>query len=182
MAKDSFPTLSRVVIENSVSDNWHSAVNEWAVIGLEEDPRGQGECVCGQLDLVKLFTIRNLLNDIELHPIGSSCVNLFGRADLDMQVEVFARLLRLKTDILDKKRIELTSEFFSRNVLRYLYEEGAFPDNQYNRWDGENDYQFLLDMFNKRNKEAISDKQARKIYGLLRYTVKPFILRDPNLK
>lgn len=56
-----------------------------------------------------------------------------------------------------------------------LYEEGAFAPNKYNRYDGTNDYQFMLDMFNKRNKSEITEQQHRKIRGLIAYSIKPFL-------
>ena len=46
--------------------------------------------------------------------------------------------------------IELTSEYFTRKLLRYLYDNDAFEPNQYNGFIAYKDYQFLLDMFNKR--------------------------------
>lgn len=61
------------------------------------------------------------------------------------------------------ERIELTSKYFSKKLLYALYEEGAFAPNKYNRYDGTNDYQFMLDMFNKRNKSEITEQQHRKI-------------------
>ena len=73
------------------------------------------------------------------------------------------------------ERIELTSKYFSKKLLYALYEEGAFAPNKYNRDDGTNDYQFMLDMFNKRNKSEITEQQHRKIRGLIAYSIKPFL-------
>ena len=174
MVADSYERLKAVVASASVSDDFQTAVLEWNVVELEENSRGDGECVCGQQNLVKMFTIRNHLNDAELFPIGSQCVNHFGRADLDLQVAVFSDLLSLRKSILAGERITLTSEYFSRELLRWLYEEGAFPEDA-NGYGGEKDYLFLLKMFNKRIKEDITDGQARKIFVLLTYKVKPFV-------
>lgn len=57
--------------------------------------------------------------------------------------------------------MSLSSELFSRKLLRWLYEEGAF-DTEYNDYDGEDDYEFMLKMFNKRDKDSISLKQDKK--------------------
>lgn len=73
------------------------------------------------------------------------------------------------------ERIELTSKYFSKKLLLALYEEGAFAPNQYNGYDGKNDYQFMLDMYNKRNKSNITEQQHRKIRGLIAYSIKPFL-------
>lgn len=35
--------------------------------------------------------------------------------------------------------------------------------------------QFMLDMFNKRNKSEITEQQHRKIRGLIAYSIKPFL-------
>ena len=67
------------------------------------------------------------------------------------------------------------SKYFSKKLLYALYEEGAFAPNKYNRYDGTNDYQFMLDMFNKRNKSEITEQQHRKIRGLIAYSIKPFL-------
>jgi len=178
----SFDALVRVVVASSVSNSWNAAVGEWTVIELEEDPAGRGVCICGQTGLVKLFTIRNDQNDSLLFPIGSVCVNQFGRTDLDRQVNLFGDLLTLRNAIRAQEDVTLTSSYFSRAVLDYLYTEGAFTPDQWNRGEGENDYDFLLKMFNKRNKDSLSRPQQWKITMLLQQKVLPFVLADQRLK
>jgi hypothetical protein len=175
MTADSFETLKRVVESESVAGAFFNAVLEWDVVELEEHPTADGVCVCGQQNLVKMFTIRNHSNGAELFPIGSHCVNHFGREDLNLQVTVFSDLLSLRKSILAGERIMLTSEHFSRAVLKWLFDEGAFPADQWNGYDGENDYLFLIDMFNKRHKDALSRKQEGKIYQMLKWKVIPFV-------
>jgi hypothetical protein len=102
-------------------------------------------------------------------------VNHFGRADLDLQVTVFSDLFSLRKSILAGDRITLTAEHFSRAVLKWLLDEGAFPADEWNKYDGKSDYKFLLKMFNKQNKDQISQKQEGKIYQMLRYKVIPFV-------
>ena len=80
------------------------------------------------------------------------------------------------------ERIELTSKYFSKKLLLALYEEGAFAPNQYNGYDGKNDYQFMLDMYNKRNKSNITEQQHRKIRGLIAYSIKPFLRKRLKYK
>ena len=110
-----------------------------------------------------------------LYPIGSSCIEKFERDDLDYEVDVQMDMYRLAHAMERGERIELTSKYFSKNLLYALYEEGAFAPNKYNRYDGTNDYQFMLDMFNKRNKSEITEQQHRKIRGLIAYSIKPFL-------
>lgn len=125
MASESFGRLVRAVLNASESDAWGTAVMEWQVTDLEEDPAGNGECVCGQLDLVQLFTIRNTHNGSELHPIGSTCVKKFGRADLNRELTLFSDLLLLRHAVDRGKRIVLTSDYFSRAMIEHFRDEGV---------------------------------------------------------
>lgn len=175
MTTDSFRSLVSAVVASSQAGSWRAAVQEWVVTDVEDDPDQQGICVCGQTGLGQLFTIKNRLNGAELFPIGSVCVNKFEQADLDRQVTVFAELLTLRKAIREGKTISLTSEFFSRALLEYFFHQDVFQPNQWNGQDAENDYEFLVDMFNKRDKDAISTKRKAKIYMLLKTTVLPFV-------
>lgn len=182
MTTESFDALVGAVVASSVSGSWAAAVLEWDVTELEEDPAGEGICVCGQTGLVKLFTIRNRHNGAELYPIGSVCVNQFGVEVLDRQVSVFSQLLALRTAIRANENVTLTSEYFSRAVLEHLYFSDAFTPDQWNGGDGENDYEFLTKMFNKRNKDDITAPQRRKISALLNQKVLPFIAAHERLR
>ncbi|MFV4914960.1 hypothetical protein PFZ49_15895 [Microbacterium lacticum] len=181
MSTANFPTLVRAVVSSSVSDSWDVAKTEWDVAEVEEDPSADGICVCGQMGLASLFTIKNKRNGSELFPIGSTCVNQFGRSDLNSQLTVLSDLLKLRAAIRERKAIALDSELFSRAMLEDLYEAGAFTPDQYNGGDGGNDYDFLLKMFNKRNKDDITRPQRNKISVLLNKKVIPFVLEDPRL-
>ena len=150
-------------------------VGEMEIGDCEEDEEHASECVCGKENLRYLFTIRNRETGRSLYPIGSSCIEKFERDDLDYEVDVQMDMYRLAHAMERGERIELTSKYFSKKLLYALYEEGAFAPNKYNRYDGTNDYQFMLDMFNKRNKSEITEQQHRKIRGLIAYSIKPFL-------
>lgn len=182
MTIESFDTLVGAVIAASKARNWSKAVGEWEVVELEEDPAARGICICGQTGLVKLFTIRNRLNSSTLYPIGSVCVNKFEQEELDRQIDLFSSLYSLRNAIRDGQAIALTSDYFTRAILEYLFVNDAFPPNHWNGNDGENDYEFLLKMFNKRDKDAITDPQNRKVYMLLQRKIIPFVQRDPRLR
>jgi hypothetical protein len=182
MTTGSFDALVSAVIAASVANTWSTAVGEWEVVQLEEDLTGHGVCVCGQNNLVKLFTIRNAKNGSTLYPIGSTCVNQFGRAELNRQVDLLSGLLTLRAAVRERRQIILTSDFFSRAMLEYFFFEGVFTSDQWNFGDGERDYDFLLKMFNKRNKEDISRAQNAKIYMLLTRKVLPFVEADLRLQ
>ncbi len=182
MSVDSFQSLVQAVVASSRSNVWAVAVNEWQIVDLEEDSSGTGVCVCGQQNLVKLFTIRNELNGSELFPIGSVCVNKFGRADLDRDVDLLSGLHALRKAILDASEIPLTSEYFSRAMLEDFFFHDVFTPDQWNRGDGESDYEFLVKMFNKRNKDSITSRQHYKIHMLLQEKVFPAVLADDRLR
>lgn len=181
MAVNSFETLKRVIEASSIAGDFYHAVQEWNVTSVDEHPSSEGECVCGQQHLLYMYTIQNQHTGQPLEYIGSQCVRHFQRGDLNLQVTVFRGLFDLRKKILAGDHISLTSECFSRGILGWLYEEGAFRANRFNSYDGGKDYQFLLDMFNKHNKDEISQGQQNKINGLLRFTVKKFVLEHPAL-
>lgn len=179
MSSHNFEALRAAVISRSASGRWAEAVEEWQVESVEEDAQAEGTCVCGKTNLVYLYTIYNPGTDETLFPIGSSCINLFEVADLKSTVAVLRGLFDLRAAFAAGKRVTLDTEHFSRALLADLLQSGAFPANEYNRSNGENDYKFLLDMFNQRH--AFTTKEAQKIWVLINRTIKPFVLADPRL-
>ena len=131
-------------------------------------------CICGKEHLFYLFTIENKLNGNQLFPIGSSCIKKFGRDDLDEEASVREQMFKLLHVVENNQFISLSPELFSRKLLRKLYEEGAF-DSEYNDYDGFYDYEFMLKMFNKRDKSSIAPKQQRKIRALIVASIRPFL-------
>ncbi len=160
--------LVQAVLEASVADNWKEAVGEWEISDCEEDLSGKVSCICGKEHLRYLFTIRNLENGNRLFPIGSSCIQRFERTELREEADVFIQKHRLYDAVESGTFLTLSPEFFSRKLLAALCQEGAFPPSRYNDFDGCNDYQFLLDMFNKRKRSTITPGQHRKIRALMR--------------
>lgn len=168
-----FKALQQLVVASSVSKTWGTAVLEWTVVDLEEDPSGQGICVCGHPNLVQMYTIENVRNGDQLYPIGNVCVRKFGRRDLISEATLFSQIQNLRKAI--NTGLDAFPEYFSRAMLKYLNSEGLFtPD----RWDDDGGYEFLLKMFNKRNQDEITSSQRRKIHALLTSKVFPFILSD----
>ncbi|MFC3297885.1 hypothetical protein [Clavibacter michiganensis] len=147
--------------------------------GLENDPAGRGVCVCGKTGLVYLYTINNLHTRQSLFPIGSVCVDLFEVAELTADVSVLRGLFELRSAFEGGMRVTLAGEYFTRALLADLWENGAFPSNEYNRGNGENDYKFLLDMFNSRHEP--STRENKKIWVLINKAIKPFVLTDERL-
>lgn len=166
--------LTAKVIERSESKYWKDAVTEWKIDDCEEDESCSSECICGKENIKYLYTIRNILNGNTLFPIGSSCIKKFNRTDMNEEISLRESTFKLLHAVEDNKYLSLSTELFSRKLLKWLYEQGAF-DTPYNRYDGEEDYDFMLEMFNKRNKSAITVKQDKKIKAILLNSIKPFL-------
>ena len=175
MSGQYYNNLIKKVLEASYSDVWDVAVKEWVIFDCEEDESLMSACVCGKENLRYLFTIKNMITGNDLFPIGSSCIKKFGREDLKEKANIQESMFKLLHAVKDNKFISLNPELFSRKLLLALYEEGAFTPNQYNNFNGENDYDFLLKMFNKRNKESITPAQHKKIRAIIVSSIKPYL-------
>lgn len=175
MERNNFEILKERVLELSESDIWEIAVNEWEITDCEEDETCSSQCVCSQTNLKYLFTIHNFNNDNILKYIGSTCIKRFGREDLSNETDIIEKLFNLKHAIEQNRFIELNSTFFSRKLLEYLYNKGAFIETPYNNFNSENDYLFMLDMFNKHN---WTEKQHKKIKALIINSIKPYLLEN----
>lgn len=162
------------VINASEADTWENAVQEWEIVDCEEDEDLSESCVCGKEELRYLFTIRNVYNGNLLFPIGSSCIKKFGRSDLKEDAQVREGMFKLLHAVENNDFIELSTDLFTRKVIRALYEDGAF-DSQYNNFDGEGDYDFFLKMFNKRDKSSITLKQHKKIRAIIVASIRPYL-------
>ena len=165
--------LINTILDNSFSKNWDEAVTEWDIVDCEVDHDCSSRCICGKESIKYLFTIHNRTTSSTLEPIGSKCIKKFGRTDLNSIVHTYEEMDKLYEQITSGMYIELTSEFFSKKLLYELYREGAFEPNKWNRFNAENDYKFLLDMYNSRQEPTPA--QANKIKGLIAYQIKPFI-------
>ena len=86
---------------------------------------------------------------------------------------VMEKLFHLLHAIESREYITLTSDYFSRNLLWYLYEEGAFHPNQHNQYQPKKDYDFMLQMFNRHGPG--SSMQDSKINAIIIYSIKPFL-------
>lgn len=180
MSSSYFENLIETVIDSSVSNTWDSAVLEWEIDDVIEDEENDSSCVCGKENIRYLFTIRNIENGSTLFPIGSSCIKKFNRDDLNEITSINETLFKLFHAVKANEFISLNGDFFSRNLLKYLLEEGAFEPNQYNKFNGENDYLFMLDMFNKKKEPSV--KQKSKIRAIIVASLKPFLEKQLNDK
>ena len=173
--KSYYQNLIKSVIEASESDIWEEAVQEWEIFDCEEDDTCSSECICKHEGLKYLYTIRNDNNGNILFPIGSSCIKKFGRDDLDEEIAIKEKMFSLFHAVEKHERIELSAKYFSKKLLYYFYENDVFKPNQYNHFDGYNDYEFLLKMFRKTNKSDITEAQHRKIRALIVNSILPYL-------
>lgn len=171
MASVYYENLIQRVIDASISKDWKGSVQEWYIHSCDKDESQTSRCVCGKENLKYLFTIRNRFNGNILFPIGSSCILKFGRKDLKEQINLYEQMFTLLNAV--EKGEYITLEYFSRKLLLYLYKCGVFKPTPYNKFNGKNDYDFMLDMFNKRNKP--SEKQEKKIRGIIFLTIIPYL-------
>lgn len=165
--------LIRCVLNNSRSSIWKEAVEEWDIVGWDEDETCCSKCICGKEEIKYLYTIRNRETYRVLEPIGSRCIEKFKRQDLNYQVRINQKLFQLMHAIESNEYIELNSNLFSRKLINYLYQEGAF-DNPYNSYDGQYDYEFFIKMFNKKSEPTY--RQKKKIDAIILNSIKPYLI------
>ena len=164
------------VINNSQSNCWNEAVLEWDINDYAEDLRCSSKCICGKENIRYLYSIKNRYNGRILFPIGSSCINKFNRDDLKKQTKLIEEQFNLLHNEKSKKYLSLSSNLFSKKLLKWLYDEGAF-DTAYNNYNGVHDYEFILKMFLKKRKDKITIKQDKKIKAILVNSIRPFLRR-----
>lgn len=162
------------VVEQSVANTWERAVHEWEIIDCVEDECIEASCVCGKENLRYLYRIENLQNGNNLFPIGSSCIKKFNRKDLNDFTNINESMFKLLRAMKSGKFIELNKDLFTRKLLLYLFEQQVF-DNDFNDFNGEKDYDFMLKMFNKRNKDEISYAQNKKIRAIIMKSIRPYL-------
>lgn len=164
--------LTSIIIQNSISDNWKDAVLEWEITDIYVDYDCSNTCICGHEHIKYCFTIYNEFTQQMLYPIGSRCIKKFHRKDLDLLVDVHEQMAQLLEHVKHNKFIEFNSKLFSRKLLKYLYDNGCFKPTRYNHFDPYNDYEFILDMFNKKNPPT--SRQFSKVKALIMNNIIPY--------
>lgn len=164
--------MIETILKNSIADTFEEAALEWDVVKCTI---GDGTCICGQKHLQYLFRIRNRKNGRELFPVGSECIKKFNNETaIDTAVrmqELLTIAEKLKSLQGNKKDIVpkgVDFSMFSRKLLKFMYNEGAFPASKFNRNNGYNDYEFALGTFNGRYR---NEAQKRKAYMLMKQTI-----------
>lgn len=164
--------LPQEVLQRSRSEYFAEATQEWDITGRAEDSQASSYCVCGKHGLRYLFEVTNRETGATLYPIGSTCIEQFEREDLTQEVAFTQSKFRI-LHAAQQGTLELRGGLFFRRLLAHLYEEGCFQPNKFNGFDAHKDYQFLVDMFNKRSEP--SEKQQGKIWALLHRGIVPHL-------
>lgn len=170
--------LIDAVLDRSVSKTWAEAVKEWYVLSCDEDESCSETCVCGHEGLRYNFSIRNELNGEVIYPIGSKCIEKFENNDMSDDAKCWIavhRLMRRATRYGRDKTLSLfdDKDVFSRRLIWFLYEQGAFKPTRYNRFEPYNDADFLIDMFNKR--DYPTKHQRAKADAIVERQIYPFL-------
>lgn len=178
MASKYSATLISAVIENSTNrSSWQTAVTEWQITDCIEDESCSSQCVCGKEEIKYLFEITNETNGNILFPIGSECIKKFKRVDLNEAVSIQESMFKLLHAVDKNEFISLKGGLFSRKILHYLYNRGVFRDNEYNYYNGYNDYEYMIKMFNKRDISKVSENQDKKVKAIILNHIKPYLKR-----
>lgn len=160
-----FKILSKYVIARSVSNDWEDARNEWVIDHLEStnDPLG-GTCICTKTGLHYLYMIKNMYNKKEIFPIGSSCIKLFGRSDLNQSAKALHDAKAIAEWPLKDVISAVNHHFgFSRAVIKYLFEQDVITRPQ---------YVWLMAAFN--SKKPLNDEGKKYVTDLVRNQIRPW--------
>lgn len=166
----------QTIVNASAASTWEAAVCEWEIIGCIEDPTHSESCVCGHENLRYIFTIENLLNGNVITNIGSSCIKKFERDELNNDAtcwKMVFKLISVASKAGNLLKVPFEAPYYSRKLLWFFYEHDVFKATRCNGYDEFADYEFMIDMFNARNRTTA---QNRKVNAILEYNVRPFLI------
>lgn len=113
----------KVLLENSISNDWDFARNEWVSKELKYSPERTSICICGQKNIEKTIIIKNIKNNNELE-IGYNCwKTVMKRENLDTKFK------QLRNQYILKKYgiFNIPSEYITVcNFEHYIINEWEF--------------------------------------------------------
>lgn len=104
-------------MDNSRERTWEEAVSEWKITDCVKDDSRSESCICGKEELRYLYEIHNVVTDQYLYPIGSSCIRMFEREDLQEETSVAEGMFKLLHAVEQNAYLELSPELFSGKLL-----------------------------------------------------------------
>ena len=124
--------LIKTVMDKSWGNTWEEAVQEWDIIDCAEDNSLSRSCICGKEQIKYLYRLHNRKTNQWLFPIGSSCIKKFQRKDLQEKTATTEAMFKLLHAVGNNQYLQLSSDLFSRKLLKELYDQGAFKATSYN--------------------------------------------------
>lgn len=175
MSNHNYSQLFEYILERSESDVWAVASKEWYQYDGITDESMSRSCICGQPNLKYQFTIKNKHNGKEIFPIGSECIKQFQDDTLTKSVQTWLGVQKLVEHIRSGEDIEHNSKLFTRNVMKFLYEDGAFKPNSKNGGLSE-DALYEIFLKARMSPKSVSDKQIWRAKQVLRDNIIPYCL------
>lgn len=166
------------VIQKNVGNKdfaWEEKTEKWNLCGYKMGGYRFGYCRFEEEGVNYMFVLKEMPVNSQAGSSDTGQGKNPGRKELKEKIDMQTRIFRLLSAVEDHAFLSLSPDLFSGKVLKALYEEGTFPPTKYNRNNGKADYQFLLTMLNKRNKDEITPKQQKKIAAILLNSVKPYL-------
>lgn len=159
--------VAYAIICKSENKEWKEAVKEWKIENCFEDTTRNRECICGKEHPQYKYKLVNKKNGKVIYPISKKCIKKLGREELDREAEMYVQKMSLEHRMAKGDYLSISDEDLSKRVIKHMYDNGVFEGNEYNGQNGERDYQFLIDMKNKKNKSAISEQEERKLKAMM---------------
>lgn len=171
-------TIYKIITENSLSKKFDEAVNEWDITDYIKCGKTKEKCICGEEEIDIGYKISNKFTNKELYPVGSTCLKLFRRKDINDKIIVVEMKYALYESIKEDLDRDYDKRYYSRKLIDSLYREGAFKGNIYNLGNGYNDYIFFLGVFNR--KTIMIESEQKKARYIIETQIMPYL--DKSLK
>ena len=159
--------LAYEIIKKSESKEWKEAVKEWEVDASYRTSEVRATCICGKEKIKNKYKLVNKNNGKYIYPVSKKCIKRLGRDELNREVNIIEEMKRLEESVAEGEYLCIESGKLSKKLIDQLYKEGAFKGNKHNKFSGKNDYEFVVKMINKRNKNSISEQEEKKLKAIM---------------
>ena len=155
------------IIAKSENKEWKEAVKEWKIENCYEDIKRKKECICGKEHLQYKYKLVNRKNGKIIYPIGKKCIKKLGVEELNREAEMYVQKINLEHKMAKGDYLSIEDKDLSKRVIKHMYNKGVFQGNKYNEYNSKKDYQFVINMKNKKNKFDISNSEEKKLNAML---------------
>jgi len=108
--------LHEAVINESISQDWDFAIQEWEIVGTYEDHGST--CTCGKKNISEVNIIKNKFTGATLK-VGSQCVKQFMNVDMFV---IHANVRKIAKDI---------TKSVNRPTLWFFYQQGVITGQEF---------------------------------------------------